>query len=154
MFGSLGFIVWNEIFEKNKNKKKNKHSLKKSWDMLTVHSKIVLMMLLIMIVVGTFGFMIFEYNNPETLGKFGLFDKVMVSLFHGISARTTGMAVLDLSCLTASGKFFTIILMLIGGAPGSTAGGMKTVTFAVLIVTMLSSVSNNKNVNPENQINP
>ena len=57
------------------------------------------------------------------------------------------MAIVELQDMTNSGKFFTILLMFIGGAPGSTAGGLKTVTLAVLIITMLSSVSNNKNVN-------
>ncbi len=147
IFGSLGFIVWNEIFEKIKQKKSYKLSNKKIWYTLSTHTKIVLVMLFVMIVVGTLGFLVFEFNNPQTIGNYNLFDKIFISIFHGISARTTGMAAINLMEMTNSGKFFTMILMLIGGAPGSTAGGIKTVTFAVLIITMLSSVSNNKKVN-------
>ncbi len=147
ILGSLGFIVWNEIYEKIKQKKEKNLSYRKTWLNLSTHCKLVLVMLIVMILFGTLGFLVFEYNNPETLGKFSFIDKIYVSLFHGISARTTGMAIMDLSKLTNSGKFFTIILMLIGGAPGSTAGGLKTVTVAVLIITMISSVSKNKNVN-------
>lgn len=147
IIGSLGFIVWNELYEKIKTKRENKLSFKKTWLTLSTHSKLVLVMLIAMILFGTIGFMVFEYKNPNTLGQYSFDQKLGISLFHGISARTTGMAAVELSALTNSGKFFTILLMLIGGAPGSTAGGIKTVTFAILIITMLSSVSNNKNVN-------
>ena len=144
--GSLGFIVWNEIFEKIKEKKENNLSFKKTWLTFSTHTKLVFAMLICMIIFGTVGFMIFEYHNPLTLGKYNFGDKLFISVFHGISARTTGMAAVELMDMTNSGKFFTMILMFIGGAPGSTAGGIKTVTFAVLIITMLSSISNNKRV--------
>ena len=147
VLGSLGFIVWNELYEKMKNKHNHGLTARKTWLTLSTHSKLVLTMLGVMIIVGTFGFLIFEYNNPATLGSYNLGDKVFISMFHGISSRTTGMAVIDLANMTNSGKFFTIIMMMIGGNPGSTAGGMKTITLAVLIITMLSSVSNNKSVN-------
>ena len=147
IMGSLGFIVWNEIFEKIKNKKEHDWSTRKTWLTFSTHTKIVFAMLICMIVVGTLGFLVFEYNNPHTIGNYGLGDKLFISLFHGISARTTGMAAVELMDMTNSGKFFTMILMFIGGAPGSTAGGIKTVTFAILIITMLSSASNNKRVN-------
>lgn len=147
IMGSLGFIVWNEIFEKLKNKKEHNLSRKKTWLTLSTHTKLVFVMLACMLVFGTLGFMLFEYKNPETLGQYGLFDKFFISLFHGVSARTTGMTPINLMQMTQSGKFFTMILMLIGGAPGSTAGGIKTVTFAVLFITMISRASNNKRVN-------
>ncbi|MBR6252912.1 MAG: TrkH family potassium uptake protein [Clostridia bacterium] len=147
IMGSLGFIVWNEIFEKRKLKKENNLSRRKTWLTFSTHTKLVFVMLIVMIVVGTLGFLLFEYKNPLTLGKYNTFDKIFISLFHGVSARTTGMAAVDLMSMTQSGKFFTMILMLIGGAPGSTAGGIKTVTIAVLVITMLSRASNNKRVN-------
>lgn len=146
LLGSLGFIVWNELIEKIKEKREYKLSNKKIWLTLTVHTKLVLIMTLIMIVVGTLGWMAIEYSNELTLGKYSFFDKLFISIFHGISARTTGMAAVDLMSMTDAGKFFTAILMLIGGAPGSTAGGIKTVTLAVLVLTALSSISENKSV--------
>ena len=147
ILGSLGFIVWNEIYEKMKEKAKHRLSFKKLWFNFTTHTQLVLIMTLIMIVLGTLVFLLFEYNNPGTLGMYNKLDKVLLSIFHGISSRTTGMAAINISELTNSGKLVTIILMIIGGAPGSTAGGIKTVTLAVLILTMISSASNNKNVN-------
>jgi len=146
MLGSLGFVVWNELSEKIKEKRKYNLSKKKVWLTLTVHTKLVLTMTLIMIVIGTLGFLGIEYSNELTLGKYSFGDKFFISLFHGISARTTGMAAIDLMSMSDAGKFFTAILMFIGGAPGSTAGGIKTVTLAVLVITMLSSVSDNKAV--------
>ena len=146
VLGSIGFIVWNDLIEKFKYKKKYKLSNKKVWLTLSVHTKIVLVMLVIMLIFGTLGFMVIEYNNEFTLGKYNFGEKLFISLFHGISARTTGLAAIDLMNMSDAGKFFTAILMFIGGAPGSTAGGIKTVTFAVLIMTMLASVSENKNV--------
>lgn len=144
--GSLGFIVWNELIEKAKEKRKYKLSNKKIWLTLTVHTKLVLIMTLVMIVVGTLGWMAIEYSNDLTLGKYSFGDKLFISIFHGISARTTGMAAVDLMSMSDAGKFFTAILMFIGGAPGSTAGGIKTVTLAVLVLTVLSSISENKSV--------
>jgi len=146
ILGSIGFIVINDLIDNYKNKKKNKLSYRKTWTMLSVHTKLVLTMIVFMITIGTLGFLLFEYKNPNTLANYNIFDKIFISLFHGISARTTGMAAVDLSKLTNSGKFFTIILMFIGGAPGSTAGGLKVTTLGILLITMLSSSSGNKNV--------
>lgn len=146
ILGSLGFIVWNEMIEKKREKKKYNLSAKKTWLTLTVHTKLVLVMTVVMIVVGTLGFMAIEYNNDLTIGKYNFGEKLFVSLFHGVSARTTGMAAIDLMSMSDAGKFFTAILMFIGGAPGSTAGGIKTVTFAVLLLAMINSISGNKNV--------
>lgn len=145
--GSLGFIVWNELYEKHMLKVKNKLSFKKVWYMYTTHTQLTLLMTAIMIILGTISFLAIEYNNPATLGSFEWFDKIFLSIFHGISARTTGMVAINISQLTNSGKLMTIILMLIGGAPGSTAGGIKTVTFAVLLLTMINNAAGNKNVN-------
>lgn len=146
IMGSLGFIVWNEVFEKFKSKREYDLNTKKTWLSFSTHTKLVFVMVIVMLIVGTAGFMVFEYNNPGTIGNYNFFEKIIISAFHGVSARTTGMAVINIMNMTDSGKFFTMILMLIGGAPGSTAGGIKTVTFAVLIITMLSSASNNKKV--------
>ena len=147
LLGSLGFIVLNELLEKSKVRRENKLYFRKSWLTLSTHTKLVLAMLVIMIIVGTFGIFVFEFNNPCTLGKYSIGDKMFISLFHGISARTTGMAAIELINMTNSGKFFTIILMFIGGSPGGTAGGIKTTTFAILMIAMIRTISNNKSVN-------
>lgn len=146
ILGGIGFIVWNEIIEKIKYKKENKVSNKKVWLMTSVHTKLVLIMTVVMILVGMLGLTAIEYNNEKTLGNYSLPDKLFISAFQGISARTTGMTAIDLMSMSDAGKLFTAILMFVGGAPGSTAGGIKTVTLAVLLIAMLSSISENKNV--------
>lgn len=144
ILGGLGFIVWNEITEKWKQKKENRWKIRKTWAMLTVHTKLVMVMTVIMAFVGTVGFWAIEKDNPGTLEGYSPFQKWYISAFEGISARTTGISVLDLGNLTNAGKLFLAICMLIGGAPGSMAGGIKTVTLAVLVITMFSSISDNK----------
>lgn len=146
ILGSLGFIVWNELIEKAKLKRENRLSNHKIWLTLSVHTKLVLIMTALMIIFGALGILAIECNNDLTLGKYSMGDKIFLSLFQGISARTTGMTAIDLMSMTDAGKFFTAILMFIGGAPGSTAGGIKIVTLAVLIIAILSSISENKNV--------
>lgn len=138
--------MWNELIDKSKDKWKYKLSNKKFWLTLSVNTKLVLIMTVVMIALGTLGFVLIEYNNNYTLGQYNLGEKIFVSIFHGILARTTGMAAVDLMNMTDAGKLFTAILMFIGGAPASTSGGVKTVTFAVLIITIFSSLSGNKNV--------
>ena len=95
VLGSLGFIVWNEICEKFIEKTEHKFSLRKKWSTFSVHSKLVLTMLVVMISFGTLGVLLIEFDNPGTLGDLDVGEKIITSLFHGISARTTGMAVMD-----------------------------------------------------------
>ena len=73
-----------------------------------------------------------EWNNPDTFGPMGVGDKLLNGLFQSITLRTAGFVAVDQAKLTDAGKAFSMFLMIIGGSSGSTAGGMKTVTFIVL----------------------
>ena len=75
-----------------------------------------------------------EWNNPGTLGGMGLGDKLLNGLFQSITLRTAGFAAIDQAQLTQAGKAASMMFMLIGGSSGSTAGGLKTVTFMVLVL--------------------
>ena len=127
--GGIGFFVWDDI-------EKNKYHFRK----YQLHTKIVLTMTAILIVSGTICFYIFERNNllyGMTTG-----EKVLVSLFGAVTPRTAGFNTVDVASLTSASKLLTIVLMFIGGSPGSTAGGIKTTTLAVIMISLWSSLKN------------
>ncbi|MBE6681895.1 MAG: potassium transporter KtrB [Ruminococcaceae bacterium] len=138
--GGLGFIVWWDIVRVFKNR----HT--RHFKYLSLHSKLVLSSTLILIVSGAVLFFIFEYNNPETFGNMNLFGKIQASLFQSITTRTAGFASVPQEALTNPSSIVTLILMFIGGSPVSTAGGIKTVTVAVLILTAYSVICGKKQV--------
>lgn len=125
VIGGLGFIVITELL----NIKKVKH--------LSLHSKVVLIATTILIVGGAALMFIFEYNNPKTLGSLSFNGKILASFFASITPRTAGFNTISTTGMTTAGKFLTIILMFIGASPGSTGGGIKTTTAALLFMTVL-----------------
>jgi len=120
--GGLGFLVWQEIWEKRSFKK------------LSIYAKLVLLTTIALILTGWVLTCLLEWNNPETLGPMGLGDKLLNAFFQSITLRTAGFAAIDQAALTDGGKAMAMVLMLIGGSSGSTAGGLKTVTFVVLVL--------------------
>ncbi len=139
ILGGLGYIVWWDVLRvvrsrSQKNRKIFRH--------LTLHSKIAITVTAGLIVAGAALIFIFEYANPLTIGEMSLFDKIQVSLFQSVTTRTAGFASIPQENLTDASAAVSIILMLIGGSPVGTAGGMKTVTIAVLICSAYSTVRN------------
>ena len=144
ILGGLGFIVWWDLIRVAKLFKTRGLKCFKS---LTLHSKLVLLITLILIFVGGLGVFIFEYNNPLTIANYGLFDKIQISLFQSITTRTAGFASIPQENLTNTSSIICLLLMIIGGSPVGTAGGIKTVTFVVLIISAISTIKNkNDNV--------
>lgn len=131
IIGGLGFSVWTDIYEIVKNR---------SFRNITLHSKVVLSTTIFLIVFGAIFVFIAEINNPDTIRDLPVSGKVLASLFHSVTPRTAGFNTLDTASLNMSTKFMTIIMMFIGGSPGSTAGGIKTATAAILIITVISVV--------------
>lgn len=129
--GGLGFTVWMDLYRALKER-----NLKG----LSLHSKVVLSTTTLLIVVGALFIFLMEVNNPDTLKELPLSGKVLASFFHSVSSRTAGYNTLDMLSLTTPTKFMTIILMFIGGSPGSTAGGIKTTTAAILFLTVIAVV--------------
>ena len=132
--GGLGFTVLLEIYDSKGIKN------------LSLHSKIVIITTLILIFVGMIFMLIFEFNNPNTIAHMSFKDKLLNSFFASVSPRTAGFNSVSLSDMTLSSKLLTIILMLIGGSPGSTAGGLKTVTCAILVLTVISVIKGREDV--------
>ena len=124
--GGLGFLVWEEILEK------------KRFRDFSVYTRLVLVATVSLILSAWVLTCLLEWNNPATLGQMSLGDKLLNGLFQSVTLRTAGFASIDQSALTDAGKAVCLFYMLIGGSSGSTAGGMKTVTFIVLVLFLTS----------------
>ncbi len=140
VLGGIGYIVWWDIMNVLKNIRRQKL---KCFSNLTLHSKIALSMTGILILAGTAALFIFEYNNPLTIGNFTLGDKLLASLFQSVTTRTAGFATIPQENLTNASALFSLLLMFIGGSPVGTAGGIKTVTIAILIVSAFATMRSN-----------
>lgn len=127
--GGIGFLVWHDI-------KEHKHKISH----YTLQSKIVLVTSAVLILGPALYFFFFEY------GELGLHDRLISSLFQSVTTRTAGFNTTDLAAMDESGTAVMIILMLIGGSPGSTAGGMKTTTVAVLFLSAVTVFSRRNDV--------
>lgn len=132
--GGIGFFVWEDI-------RKQKLHVRK----YALHTKMVLVMTAILMVAGALLFYLFERNNllAGLSGK----DRLLAAVFHSVTTRTAGFNTIDTSALTSASTLLTIILMFIGGSPGSTAGGIKTVTTLVLLIYVWSNLRGSKSVN-------
>lgn len=126
VIGGLGFFVWSDIAHNRR------------WKKLSLYTKLVLVMTGALLLLGWVILFAVEAQNPETLGNMTLGDKLMNALFQSVTFRTAGFAAIDQSGLRDTSQALGCILMLIGGSSGSTAGGIKTVTVAVLGLSVLA----------------
>ena len=125
IIGGLGFTVWNELYTT------------KSIKRISLHAKMVILVTAVLIIGGTILMFVFEHNNPNTMAEMSVVDKIMNSFFASVTPRTAGFNSIPTDGMTTAGKFLTIILMFIGGSPGSTAGGIKTTTIGIVFITVL-----------------
>lgn len=139
ILGGLGYIVWWDVLRVVKSRTvKNRRVFRH----LTLHSKIAITATVGLILVGAILIFVFEYANPLTIGELSLFDKIQVSFFQSVTTRTAGFASVPQENLTNASSAVSLILMLVGGSPVGTAGGMKTVTIAVLVCSALATIRN------------
>ncbi|WBW99406.1 TrkH family potassium uptake protein [Oceanirhabdus sp. W0125-5] len=134
IISGLGFFVWADIYNYKKSKR------------LTLHSKIVITMTVILVIGGAILMFLFENSNPDTIQNVSTGEKILSSLFASVTPRTAGFNSISTDAMTNAGKFLTMILMFIGGSPGSTAGGIKTVTAGVLILTLIAFIKGKEDV--------
>lgn len=120
--GGLGFLVWEELARV--------HSFQK----FSVYTKLVLIMTLGILLIGTGVILLLEWNNPDTLGPMPVWQKIMNAFFQTGTLRTAGFASIDQAALRDATKAFSVLVMFVGGSSGSTAGGLKTVTIVVLLL--------------------
>jgi trk system potassium uptake protein TrkH len=130
--GGLGFLVITDILAK------------KRWRRLSIHTKVVLTVTLILLLAGTAGIMIPEYNNPATIGNMSFGEKLLNSFFQSATTRTAGFNSFSMRGMTTVGLLVTMILMFIGASPCSTGGGLKTTTLFVLLTSTLAVVRRKK----------
>ena len=133
LIGGIGFFVWDDILvckAKFKNYK--------------IHTKLVLVLTAILIVIPFVMFFIFEYDHAFKGMDF--FDRILNSLFQTVTPRTAGFSGIDMTTLSEPGGMLTIVLMFIGGNPGSTAGGVKTTTIAVILLSTVAYLQEDNNV--------
>ena len=143
VLGGIGYVVWWDVIRVLRGfGRQGLGALKR----LTLHSKIALSTTAILILGGAALYFVFEYSNPQTLGGYSLFDKIQISFFQSVTTRTAGFATVAQENLTGASTILTMILMFIGGSPIGTAGGIKTVTLAVLVATAVSTVRNRDDV--------
>ncbi len=134
ILGSLGFAVIIDLIRTRNYKK------------LSLHSKIVVVMTVSLILIGFVLFFIMEFNNPNTMQDLSLKGKLTAAMFQSVTTRTAGFNTMDLSQMYDSSKLLTVMLMFIGGSPGSTAGGMKTTTIALVLLLIVSVVRGRSDV--------
>lgn len=127
IIGGIGFFVWQDLWENRKNLKET-----------CVYTKLVLLINGILLIGGAVIFGVLEWNNPATLGTMNGGDKVLGALFQSVTTRTAGFSGIPQGSMTQGSQAVSCIWMLIGGSSGSTAGGMKTVTVAVFLLSALS----------------
>ncbi len=134
LIGGIGFIVWDDVL-------KHKWHFKK----YLLHSKIVLATTLGLTVAGTLLFLIFE--NNATLAGMTPIEKLLGALFASVTPRTAGFNTVDTGAMSNAGTLLTMLLMFIGGSPGSTAGGAKTTTMVVLLFYAVAMIRNRGDIN-------
>lgn len=135
VLGGLGFIVWWDVL--HIMKQRIKHEIPKThlYRRLRLHSRIVLSTTLFLIFIGAAFIFLLEYNNAETIGSFTLAQKIMASIFQSVTTRTAGFFTVPQENFKESSALICLVLMLIGGSPIGTAGGIKTTTIAMLYFT-------------------
>ena len=139
ILGGIGYIVWWDVLSMLKSIKVHKQ---RCFRILSLHSKIALSSTMILLVGGMISFFLLEYNNPLTIGSFTLVDKMQAAAFQSVTTRTAGFVSIPQENLTNASAILSLLLMFIGGSPVGTAGGIKTVTIAVLIISAYATIRN------------
>ncbi|MBQ6848799.1 MAG: potassium transporter KtrB [Clostridia bacterium] len=135
ILGGLGYIVWWDVLRVLRDPHR------RGWRHLTLHSKIALSMTALLILVGGAVLFAVERNNPDTIGNMPLWQQIQTSLFQSVTTRTAGFATVPQENLTNAGALTSMLLMFVGGSPVGTAGGIKTVTLAVLAASAFSTIT-------------
>ena len=139
ILGGIGFVVLHEVMSKLRGKQKK----------LSLHSKIVLTTTAALILAGAFCFYFLEINN--ILSGTSIKTAILTSFFQSVTSRTAGFHSVDIGMLTNSTILVIMILMFIGASPGSTGGGIKTTSFALLLLLIINRMKGNENVNIANR---
>ena len=144
VIAGLGFPVWWDMMTFFKRIFKEKMSVRHAARRLTLHSKLVLAMTGILVFVGALLIFIFDYHNDASLGKLPLWEKILSAFFQSVTVRTAGFQTIPQADFSHPAQLVSMILMFIGGSPCGTAGGVKTVTVAVIILNIYANIKHRK----------
>ena len=144
ILGGIGFVVWFDVIDTYKNLKSEGGKLRRIFSRLTLHSKLAIWVTFVLLLSGTVLFLAFEYNNPQTIGNMNLFEKIQASTFQSVTTRTAGFLTIPQQNFREASTIISILLMFIGGSPTGTAGGVKTTTVAMVILTVFSVAKGNQ----------
>jgi trk system potassium uptake protein TrkH len=136
VLGGVGFLVFRDILD-------NLHGDRFR---LSTHTKVALAVTGLLIVGGTAGIWAFEIHNEKTLAPLPLGEQILVAYFQSVSARTAGLNTIDISLVANPTLYFLILLMVVGGSPGSTAGGIKTTTFGIICAAIWGTLKGRADV--------
>jgi len=136
ILGGIGFLVFRDILD-------NFHGERVRF---STHTKLAFLVTGLLIVGGTAGIWGFEIHNHRTLGALPPGEQIMVAYFHSVSARTAGFNTVDLSLMGKPALYLLILLMVVGGSPGSTAGGIKTTTFGIIVASIWGTLKGRADV--------
>ena len=134
VIGGLGFVVWGDLITCPRRRR------------LQLHTKLVLVTSAVLTVVGAALFLAEEWENSATMGSFPVWQKVLGAFFQSVTTRTAGFDALGQGGLTGPSQAVAMLLMFVGGSPGSTAGGLKTTTLAVLLLCALAVIRGKREV--------
>lgn len=140
ILGGVGFPVWWNVVDILRQRNRKRRDVWMSLHHLSLHTKLVLFMTFSLILSGAFFVFVLEYNNPATLGEMPLWQKLQAAFFQSVTTRTAGFYTISQAGLNKATALICCILMFIGGSPSGTAGGIKTTTTAILILTVLSII--------------
>lgn len=135
IIGGLGYFVYLDI---------TKHRL--DWRKYNLHTKMVLSISGFLLASGFVLVLMTEFSNPETLGHLNFLEKIFAAFFQSVVPRTAGFNSINMGMVRPATAFLLILLMFIGGSPGSTAGGVKTTTIGAIIIGMVAVVKGNKDM--------
>jgi trk system potassium uptake protein TrkH len=136
VIGGLGFTVIVDLYVK-----------KGVFRNLSLHSKLILFLSLVLGILGFLVILIFEYNNPATMQDFSFKERILASLFQGLTPRSAGFSTIEIGDMHPVSIFVTKLFMFIGGGPGSNAGGIKLTTFGMLMVVVYTLMRGREDFN-------
>lgn len=134
ILGGIGFLVMSDLIEWPRTRQ------------LSLHSKVVLSASGLLIVIGAGIMFLMEYSNEDTMGNLNDGSKMLAALFQSVSLRSSGTSTIDIAHVREATQLFMIVLMFIGAAPGSTGGGIKITTFAILLGAVVAMVRRKEDV--------
>ena len=136
VLGGIGFLVYRDVLD-------NIHGHRFR---LSTHTKLALLVSVLLILGGTLGILVFEVQNEKTLAAMPIGDQVLAAYFHSVSARTAGFNTIDISMLATPTLYLLILLMVVGASPGGTGGGIKTTTFGIICASIWGTLKGRADV--------